>query len=425
MIMQRVIFRHFPILLVELVLCSCTVVTSQPDTVDLTVTYFSSHRRLELKSDPRRNKFSSLCTAHFAPVLRRFPLLHGSGARNWDIDLFLVLRYWDIEWRWHLLKNSRCWDVNLTSSRHRWLKYVNSHQALRWTQQYPDSLKPWERWDSRCRNRAQRTWESESQSRTHLAKTLTTGISHSTDTRVRSILPILPCCKQRDNHKQWWWRLHHTNNSLQHCCISSQYSQKIQKGARKVVRIAGNNGFEACRQLCLMFGTSDQTWKTVWTNFWNLWDDTMKRTAPIPFSIKWKKRAIFRTRKSLQSSRSSRFASLCVFLLPSLFVPRRAEKPRGRWVFDIQGSGSKFCVVVALLQCSGHSGAISQPPRNHCNHHRMHSVQIVVVVGRIKEATVALPSCGKQGRRCRRSPITDREVGESHRGPRRREPRGR
>ena len=32
-----------------------------------------------------------------------------------------------------------------------------------------------------------------SQSRTHLAKTLTTGISLSTDTRVRSILPILPC----------------------------------------------------------------------------------------------------------------------------------------------------------------------------------------------------------------------------------------
>ena len=30
-------------------------------------------------------------------------------------------------------------------------------------------------------------------SRTHLAKTLTTGTSYSTDTRVRSILPILPC----------------------------------------------------------------------------------------------------------------------------------------------------------------------------------------------------------------------------------------
>ena len=31
-----------------------------------------------------------------------------------------------------------------------------------------------------------------------------------------------------------------------------------QKGARKVVRKAGNNGFEAYRQLCLMYGTSDQ-----------------------------------------------------------------------------------------------------------------------------------------------------------------------
>ena len=31
-----------------------------------------------------------------------------------------------------------------------------------------------------------------------------------------------------------------------------------QKGARKVVRKAGNNGFEGYRQLCLMYGTSDQ-----------------------------------------------------------------------------------------------------------------------------------------------------------------------
>ena len=31
------------------------VVTLQLDTVDMTVTYFSPHRRLELKSDPREN----------------------------------------------------------------------------------------------------------------------------------------------------------------------------------------------------------------------------------------------------------------------------------------------------------------------------------------------------------------------------------
>ena len=35
-----------------------------------------------------------------------------------------------------------------------------------------------------------------------------------------------------------------------------------QKGARKVVRKAGNNCFEAYRQLCLMYGTSDQEGNT-------------------------------------------------------------------------------------------------------------------------------------------------------------------
>ena len=35
-----------------------------------------------------------------------------------------------------------------------------------------------------------------------------------------------------------------------------------QKGARKVVRKAGNNGFEAYGQLCLMYGTSDQEGST-------------------------------------------------------------------------------------------------------------------------------------------------------------------
>ena len=35
-----------------------------------------------------------------------------------------------------------------------------------------------------------------------------------------------------------------------------------QKGAPKVVRKAGNNGFEAYRQVCLMYGTSDQEGST-------------------------------------------------------------------------------------------------------------------------------------------------------------------
>ena len=144
-----------------------------------------------------------------------------------------------VEWWWHPLKKLRCWDVHSMSSLHEWKKFVNSRRTPRWTQRWQDSRKLRERWESRCRHRAERTWESESQSRTHLVKTSTTGTSRSTDTRVCSILLSPPCWKQRDNHQQWWWRLHHMNITM-----------LTQKGARKVVRNAGNNVFEAYRQLC-------------------------------------------------------------------------------------------------------------------------------------------------------------------------------
>ena len=39
------------------------------------MTYFSADRRLGPKSDRIENNSHPLCTAHFAPVLRRFPLL--------------------------------------------------------------------------------------------------------------------------------------------------------------------------------------------------------------------------------------------------------------------------------------------------------------------------------------------------------------
>ena len=53
-----------------------------------------------------RKQFSSLCTAHFAPVLCRFQLLHGSGAGIPGMGYWSIpdIVYWDIEWRWHLLK---------------------------------------------------------------------------------------------------------------------------------------------------------------------------------------------------------------------------------------------------------------------------------------------------------------------------------
>ena len=59
--------------------------------VDMTVTFLSSHRRFELKSGPRRKQFSSLRTAHFAPVLRRFPLLHGGRAGIPGIGIYIFI----------------------------------------------------------------------------------------------------------------------------------------------------------------------------------------------------------------------------------------------------------------------------------------------------------------------------------------------
>ena len=59
----------------------------------MTVTYFSAHRRLGPKSDRRENNSHPLCTALFAPVLRRFPLLHGSGAGVPGIGILIYSWY--------------------------------------------------------------------------------------------------------------------------------------------------------------------------------------------------------------------------------------------------------------------------------------------------------------------------------------------
>ena len=93
-----------------------------------------------------------------------------------------------------------------------------------------------------------------------------------------------------------------------------------QRGARKVVRKAGNNGFQAYRQLCLMYGTSDQEGSTGLfvqimkykfgfkiegvedrlNEFLELVRryDEANGTGPVPDQVK-KRRALFRTRPSL------------------------------------------------------------------------------------------------------------------------------
>ena len=142
---------------------------------------------------------------------------------------------------------SRSWDAE-TSARWAHSKddlYSLSRRALRWTQRWQDSRKPWEQLVSRSRNRSQRTWESGSQSRSHLAKTLTTGISHFTDSRVHSILSIL-FAENSETIAQCWWRLHNSNSSETLLYLLTMLTQKV---AWTVVRKVGNNGFNAYRQL--------------------------------------------------------------------------------------------------------------------------------------------------------------------------------
>ena len=89
---------------------------------------------------------------------------------NWDIDLFLILRYWDIEWRWQLLK-SRCSDANLTSSRHRWststvIKHCDERSSVgtRWSRENDGTVgvetvpRGHESWKARAVRTWQRLW---------------------------------------------------------------------------------------------------------------------------------------------------------------------------------------------------------------------------------------------------------------------------
>ena len=91
----------------------------------------------------------------------------------------------------------------------------------------------------------------------HLAKTLTTGTLLLTDSLDPAYPALLKTARQSPTvvmatppHEQLSATLLYLLTML------------TRKGARKVARKAGNNGFEAYRQLCLMYGTSDQVGST-------------------------------------------------------------------------------------------------------------------------------------------------------------------
>ena len=86
------------VVLVEPLQCFCTVgdITACCSRHDSDILLFTQTSWAQVGS--HRQQFPSLCTAHFAPVLRRFPLLHGSGASIPGIGILIYSRCWDIEW---------------------------------------------------------------------------------------------------------------------------------------------------------------------------------------------------------------------------------------------------------------------------------------------------------------------------------------
>ena len=91
------------------------LVTSQPVTVDTTVTFIPFTDVLSSSRIMQKQLASSIVHSALAPVLRRFPLLHGSGGGYPGIVVLIYSWYWDIAWWWHLLKKLRCWDVTSMS----------------------------------------------------------------------------------------------------------------------------------------------------------------------------------------------------------------------------------------------------------------------------------------------------------------------
>ena len=256
------------------------------------MTYFSAHRGLGPKSDWRENNSHPLCTAHFAPVLRRFPLLHGSGAGIPGILIYSWYCGIGISSGVEMLRRQRdeltaqMIEMRQRSSSTAMNTAVTGlTEAVRTMGQSVSKPRPE---DMSRKARAVRTKQRLWRLGLHVQRIR--GYSRS----------CLSCLAER---QRWWWQLHHTNSSRQPYCTFSRCSHR--KGAQKVVRKAGNNGFEACRQLCLMYGTVRsgrqhwtiranhdiqvrfQDWRRGWPSEWiSGTGETIRWGEPIPDQVK-------------------------------------------------------------------------------------------------------------------------------------------
>ena len=238
------------------------MVTSQTGTVDMTVTYFSAHRRLELKSDPRENN-SHPCAQR---TLHPFCVVSHSC---------MVAEPVFLEWGYRFIPNIVVLGYRVAMA---------STQKVEMMRRQLDEL-------------TAQMIDMRQQSSSTAMNAAVSGLAEAVRTMGQSVSKPRPEDMRvgkpgpyvlGKDFDDWDFTFNGYAGTLDPACPAllktarqpptvvmatpphEQQSATLlylltmltQKGARKVVRKAGNNGFEAYRQLCLMYGTSDQEGST-------------------------------------------------------------------------------------------------------------------------------------------------------------------
>ena len=267
------------------------------------MTYFSAHRGLGPKSDWRENNSHPLCTAHFAPVLRRFPLLHGSGAGIPGILIYSWYCGIGISSGVEMLRRQRdeltaqMIEMRQRSSSTAMNTAVTGlTEAVRTMGQSVSKPRPE---DMSRKARAVRTKQRLWRLGLHVQRIR--GYSRS----------CLSCLAER---QRWWWQLHHTNSSRQPYCTFSRCShrkehrkwwEKLETTASK---LADNCAW--CTEPSDQEGSTGLFVQIMTYKFGSKTEDVDDRLNEFlelvrrydeanPFPTKWKRRALFRTRTSL------------------------------------------------------------------------------------------------------------------------------
>ena len=209
-----------------------------------------------------REQFSSLCTAHFAPGWRRFPHLHGSGAGIPGIGILIYSWYCGIGISSGDCIYSRSRDAETSTWRAHGTDDWNASTVIKHCD---------ERSSVGTRGSCENMRQSVSKPRPEdmrVGKPEPNAPGKDFDdwdltfNGYAGVLdPAYPALLKTARQSQTVV-MATPPHEQQSATLLHLLTMLTQKGARKVVRKSGNNGFEAYRQLCLMYGTSDQEGST-------------------------------------------------------------------------------------------------------------------------------------------------------------------